>query len=187
MTAHAGKRAAYWFGKRDAGRPFSRAGDDAAGRDGRVSMSERWFSDEWWRGHHKERDAGGRWEDNDGARERTWGAPSKLGHARKASGYAERQKDSRAAYKDYLVEREHAAAKATKEYMVTAAGRRKGYDQSSFFHPNASARPGRRYMTDELRSWFGDGDSASTDGGNGGGGILTFARWQKLTKQQRPD
>jgi len=105
---------------------------------------------------------------------------------RKPENYAARGKSRRAAYGDYLAERESAANTATSTHMVNATGRAKGYDSGSFFHPNASYRPGRKHMTDELRSWMGDPDSATEHGGNGGG-LLSFAQWHEQTKQAMPE
>jgi len=65
--------------------------------------------------------------------------------------------------------------------MVTPAGRAHGYDGESFFAENAAARPGRRWMTDELRSWFGDSDTAQD--GKGGGGVLSFTAYTRQTKR----
>ena len=103
---------------------------------------------------------------------------------RKPENYAQRGKTNRAAYGDYLAERESAANTATKSYMVNDSGRAKGYDSGSFFHPNASHRPGRKHMTDELRSWMGDGDTATSDGGNGGG-LLSFKQWHTQSNQTK--
>ena len=100
--------------------------------------------------------------------------------SRKPENYAQRMKSKRAEYGDYLAERESAANTATKSYMVNATGRAKGYDSGSFFHPNSSMRPGRKHMTDELRSWMGDGDSPAEHGGNGGG-LLSFKQWHAQT------
>lgn len=96
--------------------------------------------------------------------------------SRKPENYAARGKSNRAAYGDYLAERESAANTATNSYMVNESGKAKGYTSGSFFHPNASMRPGRKHMTDELRSWMGDSDSPAEHGGNGGG-LLSFAKW----------
>jgi len=112
-----------------------------------------------------------------------WGSYTRT---RKPENYAARGKSRRAEYGDYLAERESAANTATNSYMVNPAGRAKGYDSGSFFLPNSSHRPGRKHMTDELRSWMGDPDSATEHGGNGGG-LLSFAQWHEQTKQERPE
>ncbi len=104
-----------------------------------------------------------------------WGE-STYKSTRKPENYAQRDKSRRADYGNYLIDRENAADKATNGYMVNPKGKAKGYDGGSFFHPNASHRPGRGHMTDELRSWMGDSDSPSEDGGNGGG-VLSYAQW----------
>lgn len=145
-------------------------------------MGRRWFSDEWWKGHHKDRDASGQWEDGQGGRARKAWGQSTYQRTHKPEGYAARVRSNRAAYRDYLAEREDAATKATNGYMLTKAGKARGYDGGSFFDPNASRRPGRRYMSDELRSWMGDSDSPAE---RGGGGVLSFNRWSHLTQAKR--
>jgi len=38
-------------------------------------------------------------------------------------------------------------------------------------------------MTDELRAWFGDSDTAQV--GKGGGGVLSFTAYTRQTKRDR--
>lgn len=93
-----------------------------------------------------------------------------------------KRRDSAVAYRLYLHERFAAAEEATCGFMVTPAGRSRGYDGESFFHPHASKRPSRKYMTEELRSWFGDADSSVTTTA-GGPLIESFTRWYELSEQ----
>jgi len=112
-----------------------------------------------------------------------WGDSTYV-QTRKPENYAQRGKSNRAGYGDYLAEREAAATKATNGYMVSPSGKAKGYDSGSFFHPNSSMRPGRKHMTDELRSWMGDSNSPAEHGGNGGG-LLSFASWHAQSNQKQ--
>lgn len=185
MAALAGARARYWFGKRVRSAPGSEAGTDAEGRDGKVSLTHRWFSYEWWLGHHMQRATDGTWSSWSGRGKAPAGAKwAKTSHgARSRPNYLARRASNHAAYRDYLAEREEAAVKATNGYMVTKAGKARGYDEGSFFDPNASRRPGRRFMSDELRSWMGDSDSPQE--GKGARGVLSFRRWQQLTQAKK--
>lgn len=182
MTGH---RARYWFGKRVKSAPGSELGTDADKRDGKVSQTHRWFSYEWWTGHHHQRANNGTWSTWEGTGKAPAGAKwakSSTG-TRKAPTDPGSRKAKTAAYRDYLAERERAATRATNGYMLTKAGKARGYDGGSFFDPNTSRRPSRRYMSDELRSWMGDGDSPAERGN--GAGLMTYSTWEKQTRQDK--
>lgn len=93
-------------------------------------------------------------------------------------------KGARVAYNTYVAAQEDAATTATNGYMVSAAGLAKGYNGGDFFNPDGRYRIGKRYMTDELKSWFGDSDSPQE---TTGGGLLTFKQYQALSKAQKPE
>lgn len=183
-----GHRARYWFGKRVRSAPGSELGRDAQHREGKVSETRRWFSYDWWFGHNMTRSSAGTWSsfENRGKAPAPakWAKSTYRARAKTGTNTERARADAKGAYAAYLHARYLAAAKATKEYMVTPAGRAHGYDGESFFAENTSARPGRRWMTDELRAWFGDSDTAQS--GKGGGGVLSFTAYQRLSKQERP-
>ena len=64
-------------------------------------------------------------------------------------------------------------------YMVTPAGKAKGYTGGDFFAVDNRYRPGGRWMTDELRAWFGDSDTAQN--GRNHGGLLSFTAYRRQT------
>jgi hypothetical protein len=81
---------------------------------------------------------------------------------------------ARADYAAYLESQYRAAERATRGYMVTPAGRARGYSGRDFF--KAGRRPSlERWGTEELRAWFGSGSAAST--GRRAGRVLTLAEF----------
>ena len=188
MPILSGHRARYWFGKRVKQQPGAELGTDAEKRDGKVSQTHRWFSYEWWTGHHHQRAADGSFSTWDGtgkpATRSQWAKHTTNLGQRKAPADRGGRKAKTAAFRDYLAEREHTATKATNGYMVTPAGKAKHITGGDFFDPNTSRRPSRRYMSSELRSWMGDGDSPAEHGGNGGG-LMSFTTWQRQTRQEQ--
>lgn len=182
MSVHAGKRAEWWFGKRTKAAPGSEHGTDSQGRYGQVSRTHRWFSYDWWFGHHFDREPDGTWKD-DGGPKRQAGWETTYKPRSKPQTAAQRRQTAQRDYADYLHERYLAAEKATRGNMVTAAGKAKGYGGADFFDADARRRPGARWMSDELRAWFGRGDAAAGEHG-GRGGILSFTRWQAQTSER---
>ena len=179
-----GKRPREWFRKaepsHDAG---AELGTDQHGQDGRTSKGRKWFSHEWWLGHHHQRAADGSWS--------TWEGTGKAPHARfaastlgtraKAPTRASRHADAQKDYTTHLHRLESDATAATNGFMVTPAGKAKGIKGGDFFA--FSNRPARRYMSEELRAWMQDGDTAAT--GSKGGGLSTFRSWQAYKKDDQ--
>lgn len=188
MPTLSGHRARYWFGKHVKSEPGTELGTDQSDRDGKVSQTRRWFSYEWWTGHHHQRANNGTWSTWEGtgkeATSSTWAKHTTELGRRKGPTDRGARKAQTSAYRDYLAQREDAATKATNGYMVTPAGKAKHITGGDFFDPNASRRPTRRYMSSELRSWMGDGDSPAEHGGNGGG-LMSFTTWAKQTRQAK--
>ena len=187
MTTLSGHRAKYWFGKHVQQAPGTELGKDARGNDGKVSQTKRWFSYDWWFGHNMTRSSAGTWSsfDNRGnaPAPSKWGKPTQLGNARRTTSSAEQLSQDKQGYAAYVAQREDAATSATNGYMVTPAGKAKGYTGGDFFAVDNRYRPGRRWMTDELRAWFGDSDTAQV--GKGGGGVLSFTAYTRQTKRDR--
>lgn len=163
-----------WFGKHVSADPGTELGEDAKGQYGKVSKSHRWFPYEWWFGHHLTREHDGTWKDTRG-----FGRRRSSGLATKARGNVASSQD----YALYCHERHMAAESATHGHMVTPAGKARGITGSDFFDPDARRRPGRKWMTEELRGWFGDGDAA---GGHHGsrGGLLSKTAFTQQTRQR---
>jgi hypothetical protein len=87
---------------------------------------------------------------------------------------------ARAEYDAYLESQYRAAERATKGYMVTPAGRARGYSGRDFF--KAGRRPSlERWGTEELRAWFGSGSAAST-GRKAGGRVLTLSEFTSSSR-----
>lgn len=181
VSTLSGPNAELWFGKRVKATPGTELGPDRRGEYGKVSETGRYFTYDWWFGHHMARDGSGRWDEDEANRRRraSFGRPYK---DRKDTA-ADRKRREAHEYAAYCNERYQAAEKATKGYMVTPAGRARGYDGQDFFDPDARKRPGRRWMTDELRAWFGDGDSAAGDHGSRGG-ILSATAYRQQTQEK---
>lgn len=185
---HAGPRPREWYRKSEPDHPpGTELGTDQHGQDSKTSARRLWFSHEWWIGHHHTRAADGSWADwgNAGKAPRAkWGTTltSKARQPTKAKARA----NNVAEYRNYLHTKEQAADAATNGYTTNAAGKAKGYDSGSFFHYNTSRRPGRRYMTDELRAFLSDGDTAAAKSDQGGP-ILTMAQWTKQTEPEALD
>ena len=187
-THKRGKRPREWFRKseprHDAG---TELGTDQLGQDGKTSRGRKWFSHEWWTGHHHQRAADGSWSTWDGtgkAPHARFGA-STLGQRAKAPTRASNTADTRHAYTSYLHALETKATSATNGFMLTPAGKAKGYRGGDFFALNSSDRPPRRYMSEELRAWMKDGDTAATS--NTGGNLMTYREWARRAKHHRPD
>lgn len=86
---------------------------------------------------------------------------------------------ARADYAAYLESQYRAAERATRGYMVTPAGRARGYSGRDFF--KAGRRPSlERWGTEELRAWFGSGSAAST--GRRAGRVLTLSEFTHESK-----
>jgi hypothetical protein len=89
------------------------------------------------------------------------------------------------AYSEYIAYCDHMlkdARRATRGVMLSRAGKAAGKRDEDFFAYDARTRPGRRYMSDELRAWFGDEHTAAGVAG-GRGGVLSYAAWKR--QQQR--
>jgi len=171
-----------WFGKRVTAEPGTELGPNDAGDYGKVSETGRWFSYDWWFGHHMTREGDGTWKDERGFGKRAGGGTYK-GRTRAPESAAQRRERAQRDYAGYCHERFQAAEKATAGNMVTPAGRAKGYSGADFFAPDSRQRPGRKWMTEELRGWMGDGDAA---GGHHGsrGGILSFTAYEQQSKER---
>lgn len=190
MTTLTGRRAGLWFGKRVRSEPGTELGPDNAGRYGKVSQTGRYFTYEWWFGHHQQRDGDGTWDETEQgkASRESWGRSRGRTRDAAAPGQrrpskAARSRESAHAYEVYLNERYEAADTACRGVMVSKAGRAKGYTGADFFDANASRRPGRRWMSDELRGWFGDGDAAGGTKGSRGG-ILSATAYASQTRER---
>lgn len=191
MGTLSGRRADLWFGKRVRSAPGTELGPDNRGNYGQVSQTGRYFTWEWWFGHHMDRDERGEWDETDAGRRRreAFGTPKgakaqRAARAGRRESPADRQKRERAEYVAYCHDRFLAAEKATNGNMVTPAGRAKGYSGADFFDPDARRRPGRRYATDELRAWFGYSDTAA--GGHGSrGGLLSATAYREHTRERK--
>lgn len=185
MPTLSGHGAKYWFGKRVKSDPGAELGKDAAGREGKVSQTHRWFSYDWWFGHNMTRSSAGTWssfEDRGKApKASVWGKPSEryVRLTKPTTSSAEQLHQDKTNYAAYVAEREDTATSATNGYMVNKAGKAKGYQGADFFAVDNRYRPGRRWMTDELRAWFGDSDTAQN--GRNNGGLLSFAAYRKQT------
>lgn len=183
-----GRRAKYWFGKRVRQAPGTELGEDARGNFGKVSQTKRWFSYDWWLGHNMTRASNGTWSSFEGrgkpAAGNPWGRSSFKSKAKREAPAALELRVAKENYAAYCAEREDTATSATNGYMVNPAGRAKGYSGSDFFAVDNRHRPGRRWMSDELRAWFGDSDTAQH--GRGGGGLLSFTAYRRQTKAERP-
>lgn len=172
MSVHSGPRAEWWFGKRTKLKPGTEAGVDAKGRHGKVSETQRWFSYDWWFGHHFGRQWDGTFADEGDVRSRP----------RSFRTAAQRRQESRRDYAGYLDERFNAAERATNGNMLTKAGKARRIDPRSFFDENASRRPSMKWASDELRAWFGHGSAAAGRTGARNGGVLTFRQWQEQSR-----
>ena len=107
-----------------------------------------------------------------------WGTDKTLGRRAKPTKAGVRRSSSND-YAAYLHGQYLAADKATRGNMVTKAGRAKGYTGADFFR--AGPRPSvTRWGTPELRSWFGDGNAASSGRSHR---LLTRAAWDAQHRQ----
>jgi hypothetical protein len=170
--------------------PGTELGIDQDGQYGKTSKGRKWFSYDWWHGHHMARAADGSWAtwDNMGKAPAgaKWGstyttAPSLKADPAKATAAARFSRQTE--YTTHLHRLESEATTATNGFMVTPAGKAKGYRGSDFFAFSTANRPARRYATDELRAWMQDSDTASTD--SKGGGLMSYREWERRKKDDR--
>jgi hypothetical protein len=88
-------------------------------------------------------------------------------------------------YAAYLHSQYLAACDATHSYMVSAAGKAKGYQSSDFF--KVGRRPSaERWGSDELRAWLGSVNAAQGDV-TAMGRVLSKTEYARLTSERRPD
>lgn len=186
-----GKRPREWFRKseprHDAG---AELGTDQNGNYGKTSEGRKWFSYDWWHGHHMARASDGSWSTWEGHGKAPAGAKWKSTYTTAPSLKADPAKATQAArfsrqtdYTTHLHRLESEATAATNGYMVTAAGKAKGYTGHSFFKFSTANRPARRYMTPELRAWMQDSDTASD--GSRGGGLSSYREWERAKKDEQ--
>jgi len=187
-----GKRPREWFRKNEEDEPAgTELGTDQHGQDGKTSKGRRWFSYEWWTGHHHQRASDGSYSTWAGTGKKPEGQGSKWASAYVSEKVSKAKAPTRHsrhldAQQDYVVHTErlyNAAEAATNGNLVTPAGKAKGYGGKEFFAFSTAHRPSRRYMSDELRAWFGDGDTAASD--QRGGGLMTFREWERRKKDDR--
>ena len=187
MATLSGHRAGLWFGKRVRSEPGTELGPDDRGNFGKVSDTGRYFTWEWWFGHHLDRDSAGRWGDDAKAATRSsWASEQRAARARptRKESAADRKRREQREYAAYCHERFQAAEKATNGNMVTKAGRAKGYTGADFFDPDARRRPGMTWATDELRAWFGHGSAAAGHKGSRGG-LLSATAYREQTHDRK--
>jgi hypothetical protein len=137
-----------------------RAGQDIG--DGMVSRGGRWYSFDWWYGHHDDRDACGAYRPNgspaDTCRRRNghrgghrFGPKADKSLFSRKSIYA----PSRATegYADYLEYRLDQADRATNGIMLSERGKRAGISSRKAWFSGAGQTSSKN-MSEELRDWF---------------------------------
>ena len=88
-------------------------------------------------------------------------------------------------YAAYLNSQYLAACDATHSYMVSDAGKAKGYQSSDFF--KVGRRPSaERWGSDELRAWLGSVNAAQGDV-TAMGRVLSKTEYVRLTSERKPD
>ena len=88
-------------------------------------------------------------------------------------------------YAAYLHSQYLAACDATHSYMVSDAGKAKGYQSSDFF--KVGRRPSaERWGSDELRAWLGSVNAAQGDI-TAMGKVLSKTEYARLTSERRPE
>ena len=186
---HRGKRPREWFRKSEATHdPGTELGTDQLGQDGKTSQGRKWFSYEWWGGHHHQRAADGSYSTWEGTGKVKAPAGGKWASTYKPKAKAPTRASTHFAaqveYTTHLHRLESQASAATNGFMITPAGKAKGYTGADFFAFSTAHRPAARYMSPELRSWMGHSNAAADD--NHGGGLSTFRSWQ-AAKKDTPD
>jgi hypothetical protein len=130
---------------------------------GKVSKRRfRWFSYDWWFGHHMERNRAGEWKDE--------GASDSL-----VSYHRTTREQAAGTYRDYLRARRDQADDATNGVLLSREGQRRGVDPRRFFDPRRRP-PARKYASEELRTWLDEhGDN------------LTSSEWWEQTQEREED